>query len=187
MYINIHIETKRLILREWGSEDIQAFAALNQDPQVMEFFPGLKSLEESKAFIQKSQEHFKLHSFGWYAVELKNTGKFIGSVGLFYIDPIFPFAPAVEIGWRLAAQYWGYGYATEAARAVLRYGFTKFGFGEIVAVTVPNNLKSQRVMEKIGMIRDINGDFANPKLPVDHPLSMHVLYRITKDQWKNRK
>lgn len=172
------IETDRLILREWKREDLTPFAAINQDPKVMEYL--LKPLAESEtaAMIEKIQKHFKLHGFGLYACTVKETSELIGFVGLNVPDFEAHFTPCVEIGWRLAFHAWGKGYATEAARAVLQVGFGKQGLHEIVSWTVPANQRSIRVMEKIGMHRDPKDDFDHPKVPKGHPLRRHVLYKL---------
>lgn len=176
----VWIETKRLILREWLPEDLPFFAVINQDPKVMECL--LKSLteEESAAMIEKIKKHFKQNGFGLFACILKQTSNCIGFVGLSIPEFTAHFTPCVEIGWRLSSQAWGKGYATEAARAVLKAGFEQFNLQEIVSFTVLVNKRSIRVMEKIGMKRDLNGDFDHPKVPHNNPLKAHVLYRITK-------
>ena len=119
--------------------------------------------------------------FCLWAVELKSTGEFIGFIGLNYVDWPAHFTPAVEVGWRLGSQFWGHGYATEGAKAAVDFGFKKCGLKEIVSFTVPANIRSIKVMERIGMKRDLDGDFAHPKLPDDHRLSKHILYRIQTD------
>ena len=172
------IETKRLILREWKDEDIPAFVAMNQDPRVMEFFPALRTEQESRALVERIGQHFRAHGFGAFAVELKATGEFIGFVSLMIPDFEAHFIPCVEIGWRLAHKFWGKGYATEAAKAVLKSGFEKHGLKEIVSFTSILNQPSMRVMEKIGLKRDPNGDFDHPNIPKDHRLAKHVLYRL---------
>lgn len=171
------IKTKRLILREWNDKDLETFVKINQDPKVLEFLPGSLTREQCAEWIERINQHFKEHGFGLWAATLK-TGEFIGYIGLNI--PAFEahFTPCVEIGWRLAAEYWGKGYSTEGAQAIVEYGFTKLGLKEIVAFTVPANIRSIRVMEKIGMKRDLSGDFHHPKLPKDHRLSLHVLYRV---------
>lgn len=176
------IETDRLILRTWEANDIDAMAAIDQDPKVCEFLPGTGNREATKAGIKRIKEHFHKHGFCLYAVELKSNNELIGFLGLNIPSFEAHFTPCVEIGWRLGSQFWDKGYATEGAKAVLDYGFKKLGLKEIVAFTVPANLRSRRVMEKIGMKRDPDGDFAHPKLPKEHPLSLHVLYRIRNDK-----
>ena len=133
-------ETKRLILREWRDSDIPVFAAMNQDPKVMEFFPATLSLDETKGLIERIRQHFKTHGFGLFAVELKATGEFIGVVGL--MTPTFEahFTPCVEIGWRIASAHWKQGYATEAAKMVLQLALEKYGLKEVVSFTAAVNL-----------------------------------------------
>ena len=171
------IETSRLILREWRDQDLQEFAGINQDAKVLEFLPAPLSAQESAEWINRIKKHFIDHGFGLWAAELKDSGELIGYAGLSIPSFEAHFTPCVEIGWRLASKYWGRGYATEAAKKVLEIGFTEFGLKEVVSFTVPANMRSIRVMEKIGMSRDVAGDFYHPKLPRDHALALHVLYR----------
>lgn len=171
------IRTTRLILRLWEDKDLEPFTHLNQDPKVLEFLPGSLTFDECAQWVKRINQHFEEHGFGLWAAMLK-TGEFIGYIGLNVPSFDAHFTPCVEIGWRLASEYWGKGYATEGARAVLRYGFNSLDLKEIVAFTVPANIRSIRVMEKIGMKRDLSGDFHHPTLSKDHPLSLHVLYRI---------
>jgi RimJ/RimL family protein N-acetyltransferase len=134
--------------------------------------------------VEKIQKHFKQYGFGLFACILKSTGQLIGYVGLNAPDFEAHFTPCVEIGWRLSSEVWGKGYATEAALAVLEVGFKEYDLREIVSFTVPSNYRSIRVMEKIGMKRDMEGDFYHPKVPYEHPLRLHVLYRITKEEYE---
>ena len=173
------LETERLILREWKDEDIPVFVAMNQDPRVMEFFPALRTEQESRDSVEGQRRHFKEHGFCFYAVELKKTREFIGFFGLFSPPYQTHFTPCVEIGWRLARKFWGTGYATEAAKAVLKSGFEKHDLKEIVSFTSTLNQPSMRVMEKIGLKRDLSGDFDHPNIPKDHQLARHVLYRLS--------
>ncbi len=174
------METERLILRDWQPEDVQELIAINQDAKVMEYMPKLLSTEETIGMVERFSNHIKEHGFGPFACIVKETGKCIGWVGL--LIPSFEehFTPCVEIGWRLASQYWGKGYATEAARSVLEAAFNKWNLPEIVSFTVPENIRSRRVMEKLGMHHNSNDDFRFPNRPLNHPLSKHVLYRISK-------
>ncbi len=172
------IKTERLILRAWQEEDAEIFAAINQDPRVIEFLRGSMSLKESQDFIAETNRRIAKWGFGLWATTIKETGELIGFVGLNIPDFESHFTPCVEIGWRLASQHWGKGYATEAARAVLKAGFKNFGLKEIVSFTALQNLRSEAVMKKIGMKRDLDGDFTHPKLALDHPLSLHMLYRL---------
>ncbi len=174
------IETDRLILREWQDQDINAFVQINQDPLVLEFLPSALSKQEVIDWIKRINQHIHDHGFGLWAATLKSSGECIGYVGLNVPNFCAHFTPCVEIGWRLASNYWGYGYATEAAKAVLDVAFTQLKLKEIVAFTVSANKRSIRIMEKIGMQRNPADDFNHPRLPLDHPLSKHVLYRITK-------
>ena len=174
------LTTARLILRPWTVSDFAPFAALNADPRVMEFFPNRLIRVESDGFATRIRERFEEQGWGLWVVEVADATPFIGFVGL--SRPTFNahFTPCVEIGWRLAAAHWGHGYASEAARAALAYGLDMLGFPEIVAFTVPMNLRSRAVMERIGMRRDPADDFDHPILPEGHPLRRHVLYRTAK-------
>lgn len=175
------IQTERLILRQWCEEDLEPFAMVNADPRVMEYFPAVLSREESDQMMKRMQTKIKERGWGWWAVSLKAEKKFIGFIGLNDIEQAtFPvhFAPAVEVGWRLGFPFWGKGYATEGALACLKYGFETLHLREIVSFTAKQNMRSRAVMERIGMHYDPNDDFDHPKLPREHQLSRHVLYRI---------
>jgi len=172
------IETERLILRTWKDKDSEEYYCINQDPKVIELLLGSLTMQEVADFMHTMNEQFAKLGFTLFAAEEKSTGKLIGFIGLNPPKWDSHFTPCVEIGWRLGSQYWNQGYATEGAEAVLEYGFNKCGLTEIVSFTVPENIRSIRVMEKIGMKRDLSGDFAHPKLASDHKLSKHVLYRI---------
>ncbi len=174
------IETDRLIIRSWQASDFEPFAKLNADPRVMEYFPSILNRTESDALINLMIEKTQRDGFCFWAAELKSSQKFIGFVGLNIPGLQTHFTPCVEIGWRLAHEHWGKGYAPEGALACLKYGFEKLGLKEIVAFTAVNNLKSRRVMEKIGMNYNPQDDFDHPKLEEGHPLRRHVLYRIRK-------
>jgi RimJ/RimL family protein N-acetyltransferase len=172
------LETSRLILRRWSPSDREPFARLNADPRVMEFFPECLSREESHRLADAIEAHFQRHGFGLFAAELRSEGCFIGYVGLSVPDFQTHFTPCVEIGWRIAAAHWNRGLATEGARAALAYAFGALRLKELVSFTVPANVASRRVMEKIGMTRRPEDDFDHPGLPEGHPLRRHVLYRI---------
>jgi RimJ/RimL family protein N-acetyltransferase len=174
------IQTERLRLRRWLPADREPFAALNADPRVVEYLPAALSREESDARAARIEAHFDRHGFGLWAVEILQVAPFAGFVGLGIASFEAPFTPCVEISWRLAASYWGHGYATEGARAVLAFGFEALQLEEIVSFTVPNNLRSRRVMERIGMIHNPADDFEHPGLPAGHWLRRHVLYRIAR-------
>ena len=172
------ILTERLLLRRWRDEDRLPFSKINADPRVMEFMPACLSPVESDALIARIEDHFDVNGFGPFAVELLESKSLVGFVGLFIPSFEAHFMPAVEIGWRLAADQWRRGLACEGARAVLRQGFETLGLDSVVSFTVPANLRSRRVMEKIGMTHDPADDFDHPKLLEGHTLRRHVLYRL---------
>jgi RimJ/RimL family protein N-acetyltransferase len=172
------IRTPRLRVRSWRDEDFESYAAMNADPRVMEYYPGVLSREESQARFALGQARMAEQGYGFWAVEEIGGAPWIGLVGLANPDFSAAFLPAVEVGWRLAAPHWGQGYATEAARAVLAYGFERLALSEIVAFTVPANVRSRRVMDKLGMRYSPDEAFLHPKIPDGHPLQPHVLYRL---------
>lgn len=169
------ITTPRLILRPWRDEDAEPFAALTADPVVMEHFQAPLTRDESDAAIARIRAHFAREAFGLWAVEVPGVAPFIGFTGL--SRPSW-WPEVIEVGWRLAHAYWGKGYATEAARAALDVGFGTLALDEIVAFVVPPNVRSQRVMDRLGMTRDPDGDFEHPNVAVGHPLRRHWLYRL---------
>lgn len=171
------IETERLILREWSPADREPFARMNADPEVMRYFPKVLSRDESDAVADHIERKMKLYGFGLWAVDVPGVVSFAGFVGLSVPSFEAAFTPCVEIGWRLAREHQGRGYATEAARAALAFGFDRLRLDEVVSFTVPINAPSLRVMEKLEMTRDPADDFDHPALPVGHPLRRHVLYR----------
>ena len=169
------LRTARLCLRRWMPSDLEPFAALNRDPEVMRYFPALRDRAESAASMERIEAGFEADGFGAWAMDLPGAG-FIGFCGLMVPRFSAHFTPCVEIGWRMARAHWGRGYATEAARAALADGFGGVGLAEVVAFT-PNR-PSWRVMERVGMVRDLAGDFDHPDVPGGHPLQPFVLYRI---------
>jgi len=191
-----HLTTHRLLLRPWRETDLPAFARLNADPAVMEFFPRCLPRDESDALATRIQNAIAQRGWGFWAVEVKapdaavessqragsvgadSHAPFIGFVGLSVPGLTAHFTPCVEIGWRLAKEYWGNGYASEAAAACLRFGFEKLTLKQIVAFTAAANKRSMAVMERIGMTRNPADDFDHPNLAPGHPLQRHVLYRI---------
>jgi ribosomal-protein-alanine N-acetyltransferase len=175
--------TDRLFLRRWLPADRAPFAQLNRDPAVMEFMPALLSTEESSRFVDRIEAHFEQHGFGLWAADLRKSSEFIGYIGLAIPRFESAFTPCTEIGWRLASAYWGRGLATEGARAVLRHAFLSLGLPALVSFTVPANIRSRRVMEKIGMTRDPREDFDHLLLPEGHPLRRHLLYRLDRATW----
>jgi RimJ/RimL family protein N-acetyltransferase len=178
----IEFETERLRLRQWRESDYEPFAALNADPRVMEFFPSPLTRLESDAMAEALRSLIEQLGWGFWAVEVSGVAPYIGSVGLHVTPAALPFPPCVEIGWRLAAAYWGQGYATEAARAVLRVGFLELELPEIVSFTAVSNLRSRGVMERIGM-QHHGETFEHPNVPVGSRLRPHVLYRLSRTQW----
>ena len=183
---NTLIKTERMILRPWRQEDLEPFAKLNADPRVMEHFPSVKSFEESTAEYTRIVEHFTKHGWGFWAAEVPNTAEFIGFIGLQVVTFPAPFTPSVEIGWRLGFDQWGKGYATEGAMAALKTGFEALNLNEIVSFTAVPNLRSQAVMQKIGMHHNPADDFNHPKLAIEHKLCRHVLYRLNQNEWQKR-
>jgi RimJ/RimL family protein N-acetyltransferase len=175
------LTTDRLILRRWRDSDGEPFARINADPRVMEFLPAILTREESDRLVDRIEDHFSEHGFGLYAAELRDEHTFIGFVGLAIPSFQAAFTPCVEIGWRLSAEHWGKGLATEGARAVVREAFDNLQIPALVSFTVPENLRSRRVMEKIGMTRDPADDFDHPGLAAANPLRRHVLYRLRKN------
>jgi RimJ/RimL family protein N-acetyltransferase len=171
-------------LRPWRDDDVAPFAAMNVDSRVMEYFPAVLSQAETHAAVARIRDYFAQHGYGPWAAEELGGAPFIGYVGL--TTPRFeaPFMPAIEIGWRLAFEHWGKGYAREAARAALGYGFESLGLDQIVSFTATGNRRSWRVMEAIGMKRSLDEDFNHPSLPAGHPLERHVLYRINRPEWE---
>lgn len=173
-------------MRGWRPADREPFAAMNADPEVMEHFPAMLSRAESDTFVDRIEAAFARDGFGLWALEVTETGAFIGFTGLIMQTFEAHFTPAVEVGWRLARTAWGHGYASEAARAALAYGFDHASLTEIVSMTTVANTRSQAVMRRIGMTRDPADDFEHSKIPAGSPLRPHVLYRITADDWHRR-
>ena len=171
------LTTPRLWLRQWRTADLEPFARMNGDPVVMEYFPALQSREQSDAIVTRTEQLFRERGFGLWALEVPGVAEFAGFVGLSVPRFEARFTPCVEVGWRLAREHWGHGYATEAAAAALDFGFGACGLPEIVSMAVVTNLRSRRVMERLSMARDEADDFDHPSLPEGHPLRRHVLYR----------
>ena len=181
------LRTERLLLRDWREEDLDPFAELNADPVAMEHFPSALSAAQSAQMVERIRERWFDDGLSWWAVESRDTGEFLGAVGLMRVDFDAPFndpaRPSIEAGWRLRRAAWGHGYAPEAAVAALRWGFDERGADEIVAFTVVTNERSRRVMEKIGMVHDADGDFGHPRVESGSPQRRHVLYRATRSSW----
>ena len=175
------LETDRLILRTWADHDFQPMFAINQDPKVMRYFPGLQDEETTKSFIKKVNDHFDKHGYSLYACVRRDSHEFIGFIGLLFADFESHFTPATEIGWRLSSRQWGRGFATEAAQAVLDYAFQELKVAEVVSFTAQGNAQSIRVMQKIGLQYNPEDDFDHPKLEKTSPLRRHVLYRLNRE------
>lgn len=180
----IELETARLRLRQWKEEDLEHFHALNDDPEVMRYFPSRLTRSESDDLARRISSLIEEKGWGFWALETRDEGRFIGFTGLHALETKFPFSPCVEAGWRLARAYWGKGLATEAATAALDFGFRRLDLREIVAFTALGNTRSQAVMGRLGMIR--SEEFEHPDLPEGSPLRPHVLYRITGNSWMER-
>lgn len=180
------LRTERLLLRGWRAADREPFAALNADPRVMEHFPAALSRERSDAWVDRAEARWAEHGCGLWAVERQDTGAFTGFIGLAPATFAAAFTPAVEVGWRLAAEHWGHGFATEGAEAALGFGFGRLGLDEIVSFTARRNVRSFRVMERLGLVHEPALDFDHPAVPVGHPVRPHVFYRITRPQWTER-
>jgi ribosomal-protein-alanine N-acetyltransferase len=178
------LETERLLLRRWKPKDRVQFAAINADPEVMEHFPSTLTAEESDQFVRRIDRQFEQLGFGLWAVEIKWARRFIGFCGLAVPTFTTHFTPAVEIGWRFAKDQWGNGYATEAANAVLDFGFEKAGLEQILSWAIPANTRSTQVMERLGMQRAPDLDFDHPRFLHDDRLRRHVVYRMTRPEWE---
>ncbi|MFC5826608.1 GNAT family N-acetyltransferase [Nonomuraea insulae] len=172
------MDTERLIMRRWRDADRAPFAEMNADPEVMRHFPSLMTREESDSFADRIEQQFDSLGYGLWALEERESGRFIGFTGLALQTFDAPFLPAVEIGWRLAQPAWGHGYATEAARRAVRYAFEEAGLDAIISMTAVRNTRSRAVMERLGMTRDPAEDFDHPRVPRDSPILRHVLYRL---------
>ncbi|WP_245624404.1 GNAT family N-acetyltransferase [Belnapia moabensis] len=175
------LEGPRLRLRPWRAEDRAPLAAINADPAVMRYFPAPMSRAESDAWLDRIEAHFAEHGWGFWAVEHKSAPGLIGAVGLLSIPWQADFTPGVEIGWRIATAHQRQGYAEEAARLSLAAGFGRIGLSEIVAFTVPGNAPSWLLMAKLGMRP--TGTFEHPRLAENHPLRLHLLYRMSRQAW----
>ena len=167
---------ERVALRPWQDRDSDAFALMNADPRVMEFFVAPLSRAESDQLLSRMRAVINEHGWGWWCVDI--NGECAGFTGLSNPPYETPFTPCVEVGWRFRTQFWGHGYATEAARLALDYGFDALQLKEIVSFTAEGNFRSRRVMERIGMQRDFAGNFDHPRIPQGHALRRHVLYRL---------
>lgn len=179
----IELETERLNLRQWKDSDYPKFADMNSSPEVMAYYPRTMSKPESDALAYKIQTLISNRGWGFWAVEEKKSNNFIGFVGLHEPTPDLPFSPCVEIGWRLAKDYWGKGYATEAAKAALNFAFGPLNLAKVYSFTSVRNLRSRAVMERLNMI-NTHRNFEHPKIPPGDPLREHVLYELTRERWR---
>jgi RimJ/RimL family protein N-acetyltransferase len=177
------LTTPRLLLRPWRDEDLEPFARLNADERATQHLLHRLNREQSDAMVARIGAHFEREGFGLWAVEAPGVAPFIGAVGLMVPGFSAAFTPCVEIGWRLAPEFWGRGFASEAARAALTFGFETARLNEVVSFTVPANTRSQAVMQRLGMMRSPVDDFDHPLVPAGHRLLRHVLYRLSKEAW----
>ena len=175
----LELHTKRCVLRQWKDADFAPWAALNADAEVRRHFPSVLDAEQAAAEAGRCRDAIAQRGWGMWALEIPGAFGFAGFVGLNVPHYDAPFVPAVEVGWRLARAAWGQGYASEAAQAALEFAFTRLGLREVVAITVPTNAPSRRVMQRLGMVRDTDADFDHPRIDAGHPLRRHVLYRST--------
>ena len=178
----IELTTKRLRLRQWKQEDFPAFANLNADPEAMKYSPVTLSEEESNDMAQRFEAIITFKGWGFWVVENIDEKKFMGFVGLHEPTYDLPVTPCVEIGWRLAKRYWGHGYASEAAKASMTVAFEKLNLPEVYSFTSVLNIRSQAVMERLGMV-NMNQNFEHPMIPEGSSLQEHVLYRINRENW----
>ena len=178
----MRLETERLILREWEDRDRPLYAEIIADPEVRRFFSSVGTRADADTGIDRAIARLAQHGFTFLAVERKSDAALIGMLGMAPCNDLLraaiPSHPEVEIGWQFARRFWGQGFAPEGARAMLDFAWSVLRLPEVVAITTPSNLPSQRVMQKIGMVRDPADDFLHPEVEVDHPLRPHVLYRI---------
>lgn len=179
----ITLETSRLLLRQYQDKDYAPFAMLNANPDVMEYFPSPLNRDQSDSLMDKARGLIETNGWGFWATEEKSTGRLIGMVGLHNVDDDMPVYPNIEIGWRLSKEFWGKGYATEAAIAARDFAFESLKIDSIISFTTTNNIRSQAVMKRIGM-NDTGQTFAHPHIPESSPLREHVLYQLIRDDWE---
>jgi ribosomal-protein-alanine N-acetyltransferase len=180
------LHSTRLTLRPWKDEDRAPYFELASDPVVMQYLTPLITREASDAWIDRHHAQLAEHGFAYWAVELGETGQLVGAVGLSRVTYEAHFTPAIGVGWRLAREHWGKGYASEAAETALRYGFEELRLEEIVAVTLPANIRSQQVMRRLGMTYSPADDFDHPRWPEGHPLRRCVMCRMSREVWCER-
>jgi RimJ/RimL family protein N-acetyltransferase len=180
------LRTERLVLRAWRADDLEPFARINADVEVMRHFPATLDRTASDEMVERIERTWETSGIGLWAVEVIGGAAFIGFVGLLPVPFEAAFTPAVEVGWRLDRDHWGRGYAPEAAAEAVHHGFEDLDLAEIVSFTTPANMASRRVMEKLGMSHDPADDFDHPRLTPGHPMRRHVLHRLTAEQWRRR-
>jgi len=182
----MELETERIILRQWKSEDLPLFAEINSDKDAMEHFPNLLTRKQSDELASGIKEEISTIGWGFWAAELKENRRYMGFVGLYTPQTIFPFSPCVEIGWRLHPEYWGYGFATEAGKKSLEYAFEVLKLNEVVAMTTVTNLRSVAVMNRLGL-KDTCENFMHPGIPANNPAAKHRLFKITESCWSENR
>jgi RimJ/RimL family protein N-acetyltransferase len=175
----VELKGQRVRLRQWRDQDLLPFAELNADRAAMEYFVAPLTRAESDAMVERIGSALDARGWGLWCLDI--DGRCAGFTGLSMPSFDAHFTPCIEIGWRMHPRYWGRGYATEAARLALDYGFTALELPEIVSFTAVGNVRSRAVMERLGMRRDVDGDFDHPRIAIDHPLCRHVLYRLRRD------
>jgi ribosomal-protein-alanine N-acetyltransferase len=183
----MQIFTQRLILRSWRDSDRQPFAEMSEDADVMEHLRPLATQDACNAWIDFQINHQSSHGFCLWALESRASGLFMGAVGLLHVSFVAHFTPAVEVGWRLARPFWGQGFAAEAARAALQFGFEEIRLTEVVAHASVRNTRSRRLMAKLGMSHDCAEDFDRPGAPESDSLRRQALYRLTRDAWLSQR
>lgn len=176
--MNIILQTQRLSLRTWDTKDLLDCIEMNEDAEVMRYFPAKYTKEQTIQFYDRVQKHFLENDFGLYVVEHTSSKVFMGYTGFMMANFDAPFTPCVEIGWRFKKEFWGNGFATEAAKACIEFGFNKLNFDKIYSFTATTNVKSENVMKRIGMVK--TGIFSHPKIDKDHILNKHLIYEIKK-------
>ncbi len=180
------LRTERLVLRPWRDSDRAPFAAINADPKAMEYFPKTSTREESDIWVDRIVARMEQQGFGLWAVEAVGVADFIGFIGLNPAEAVLG-RPVLEVGWRLAVPHWGHGYATEGGRASLAHAFDVLGRDEVVSFATAGNQRSRHVMEKLGLVRRAQDDFDHPGVPPSWSGRRHVLYRITREQWLEKR
>ncbi len=183
----VELRTERLLLRPWRDSDLPAWTAMNADPEVRRYFGDVLSEAQALGEAERVRKVFDQRGWGWWALEVPGEFDFAGFVGVTWREnPPMPWTPAFEAGWRLRRESWGKGYATESAQAALQFAFERLAAPEVVAITAPSNAPSRKVMERIGMAYDQDGDFDHPSVAAGSPLRRHVLYRISRQNWEAR-